>query len=87
MQFELKTLDPQILILDQDALKMVGGFDWFGELRNHQLFNRITTILLYEKNINNADLQKQAKTYQVKALDMPVDMSWLRGYLSATFEE
>lgn len=87
MQLELQTIHPQILMLDRDALEMIGGFEWFRALRNHRLFKHITIVLFCEKGQNSADLQGQALSYQVKILEMPFDMTWLNGYLSAALDE
>lgn len=81
MLMELDLLMPQLVVLDQEALRLLGGPSWFSDFRKREEYKQIHLLMV--GNDLNSEEKVSILINNVNVIDSPLDVAWFKGYIQA----
>jgi excisionase family DNA binding protein len=81
MVFELKSLTPQLVLLDKAALEELGGITWLSQFRSYYKLSHVSAVLLCDKV--EVDEMAVVLINKVTVVTQPLETAWLMGYVHA----
>lgn len=81
MMLDLDSLNPNLIMLDKKSLSLLGGHNWFTQLRGKEKYKQ-TQVLVISEDLN---VEEEASVIinKVDVITESLDEGWMRGYIQA----